>query len=480
MEYAMQATKHISTHASQDRRLILCRYQTGSWSLIMRLIGLGSLILIQAVSGALPTPPKWVVQRPRLSGYWVGIASAAKEEDPAAARTRARDLALYDIAVQIQTRLKAETLLLQRESAIGLRQDLRTQIQTQSRADLQGVSLVDTWEDADACWVYARLSVVAYQNSLRRNRQAVLDLRCRAQAQSSAAAALELYLQALAQAAHAEPGAAVLEAAVRGDIRRILDDLRLEPLPVTGVIVRGVPVEVTLEVKVWSAMGKGIAWTRGLPLHFSFADGGGILAADRVRVHRGGVRTRILALALDADAPRLRARISWPELGPVSTLTQRQFDRLTPTISIPAETRRPRLNLRVTGDIVLGEAIATNTATVLAGKGFAPIGLYKISSDYQADLSVEFAARIVRDHQVGGMHFVFAEVRGHLSEFASGRILSHLGPKSVKGAGATPRQALAAAGNRAAADCADIYLPQLLKNLHNATLNKPAVGGVEQ
>ena len=148
--------------------------------------------------------PVWVLQRPKSEGYFVGIGGARRAADLPGSRDRALKHALNDIATQIEANIFSEVFLKETEDAGQIRQEYGAEVRTMVSATLEGVEIVDTWEDAETCWAYVRLDIARFerrrQASLEKARQSAFCLFSKAgelEATGAMAEALSLYLQAL-------------------------------------------------------------------------------------------------------------------------------------------------------------------------------------------------------------------------------------------------------------------------------------------
>ena len=261
---------------------------TGAWG----------LLLGAAVAGAATAPrlPVWVGTRPAMPGYWVGIGLARIAGDLPAARAAATRNAVADIALQLEAQIQGSSRLRVHEEGSGMSQEYRSEISVHTGGDLKGVEIAGTYEDAEHCWVYARLSMEEFG---RRRREQVEAARTQVQAlflqaeKSETVQALGLYLGALVALRQAAGDPLLMQ--YRGQqlalateiplrFQQLLSQVELETAAVGKPLKQGARVEQVLEVRIRLRQGRPLA---GLPLHFRFTRGAGALDMAAVTDRQG-------------------------------------------------------------------------------------------------------------------------------------------------------------------------------------------------
>jgi hypothetical protein len=106
--------------------------------------------------------PEWVRKRPISQEYYVGIGMARKDRPAGEYTEGARNVALNDIASQITVTVSSDVLRTVLEKNELLEDEFQSRIRASATADLEGVQLVDTYEDDGQYWVYCRLSKAGY------------------------------------------------------------------------------------------------------------------------------------------------------------------------------------------------------------------------------------------------------------------------------------------------------------------------------
>lgn len=115
--------------------------------------------------------PSWSSDRPITDMYYIGIGSATMEEGTNYIES-AKNNALNDLASEIKVSLESNTIYYQNESNKTFNEDFRSTIKTSIAADLEGYSLIDSWQGQNKYWVYYRLSKTEYFEQVEKKRLA--------------------------------------------------------------------------------------------------------------------------------------------------------------------------------------------------------------------------------------------------------------------------------------------------------------------
>ncbi len=149
---------------------------------------------------------EWVSHRPIDSRYYIGIGSCEKKDHTDDFRLVAENEALFDLSSEISVNISGSFMEKTMERTGLSKQDIRMEIQTTSKARLQGHQMVDEWEDRKRYWVYFRLSKKEYtqmqQRERERARAASLDMLQKAFAEKERGqfiSALRFYFEALSR-----------------------------------------------------------------------------------------------------------------------------------------------------------------------------------------------------------------------------------------------------------------------------------------
>ncbi len=196
-----------------------------------------------------PQPePTWVKQRPMSPGYYIGVASASKQQYPFDALDMAQKRALSDLAGQISVRVEASSVLETAQRNDRVSEQFSQRIRSSSEEDLAGYELMGTFETKTDAWAYYRLSIVVYERIQQERKAAAMGVAAGfyQSAQEAVAArdlvtACDRYLRGLEALApywgevnrYQPAGAAtslVLDQACLQGITSVLGNLRLEPM----------------------------------------------------------------------------------------------------------------------------------------------------------------------------------------------------------------------------------------------------------
>mgnify|MGYP002620383884 CR=1 FL=1 len=120
------------------------------------------------VSCATTSHPQWVRQHPVDTHYYIGIGIAQKIPGQGDHATRAREMALNEIASNIATSIISESNLQVVQEAGVHRETFIASIASKTKAELEGFELMDTWENSQEFRAYYRLSKALYQENLNR------------------------------------------------------------------------------------------------------------------------------------------------------------------------------------------------------------------------------------------------------------------------------------------------------------------------
>ena len=116
--------------------------------------------------------PVWASARPQLPGYYIGIASATKDQHPYDAMDAAKKRALADLATEIRVRVESNSALQTSQHNDLVSQQFRQNISSTSAENLEGYELVGSHEDGNEAWAYYRLSRATWERILAERRAA--------------------------------------------------------------------------------------------------------------------------------------------------------------------------------------------------------------------------------------------------------------------------------------------------------------------
>lgn len=412
--------------------------------------------------------PLWSKRRPREEGYWTGLGVARLSTDPAETRARARAEALRDIAAQIETRLAAEIYLAQREDINGLTAAYHSDIRSKIKAQLEQVEIVDTWDDGEYFWVYARMSIAAYQKRWQdrtatlRKLSAEHSRRATEMEDGDPAGALALHIRALelAQQLHRlDPAAQTSEITLR--IQHLLMSIQLETTPQLTPIKSDTPVDIALQISAWTkGQRRPIS---GLPLSCRFARGNGEIDTRVWTGENGRASTLLHQIHSEEPAQTVVVRVDLSAFGPM--VPHQRFNAPFAVFNLTISKRQ--VHLTYEGQPALIAQLDSRMRALLSRQG-----LDLVPNPEDADLLIKLKARVDEERLYHNLHFTFLDLelalRDRHSDSGIQRALNR-----VKGAGASYAQAQSKACDQAGAKIEGAVLPEALAALHGTLFTAP-------
>ncbi|QZT35822.1 LPP20 family lipoprotein [Halosquirtibacter xylanolyticus] len=120
--------------------------------------------------------PSWVKQPPIADFYYVGLGSVEKTPyNVNDYRETAKKSALSEISSAISVAVKSNSSLQSVDNQQGVQHHFQSNIITESAHNLEGVELVDSWENDNVYWAYYRLSKLKYQEQQLRDSKIALE-----------------------------------------------------------------------------------------------------------------------------------------------------------------------------------------------------------------------------------------------------------------------------------------------------------------
>ena len=133
-------------------------------------------ILLGACSGSKNTvqTPSWVTDRPINPSYYVGIATVSKYEYPYNAIDIARENALNSLAREIRVQVSSSSVLSTMQVNNWVEENFASEITSTVAEDLEGYTLMGTYETEEEVWAYYRLSKSEYARILAERKRVAL------------------------------------------------------------------------------------------------------------------------------------------------------------------------------------------------------------------------------------------------------------------------------------------------------------------
>ena len=120
-----------------------------------------------------PTSPEWATSRPISADYYIGIAKSSKSN--ADYQSVAKQNALVDLSSEISVKLSSESIFHQVDKGDSYREDYQSLIQIESHKNLEGYTLVASWENDKEYWLYYQLSKTEWARIRAERKQKAID-----------------------------------------------------------------------------------------------------------------------------------------------------------------------------------------------------------------------------------------------------------------------------------------------------------------
>ena len=351
-------------------------------------------------------PPDWVLQRPTLSGYYIGVSSASKIQFGADADATAKKRALADMAGQIRVVIESTSIFHTTQFQGVAGQNFSERISSASAEDLEEYELIGTYEDATNHWAYYRLSKATYERIRNQRKMATLEVAGghwmsaeNARTEGRVAAALDFYIRGLETLEDywdelnewSTPGGSVaLDRACLDGISQVLADLSLQPATSTlrlsfsdryqgtlacQALFAGAPAA---QIPVWSRYNRGT-----LPKTASISTNSEGLCTFDIGQFEPGIKSAEMSLEIRIDdlSPRLKD-------SPVQRLIQ---GLPTPTVTVPITLETPKVHLH-TVERINGKPSASSQLKNAIAQGLNARGIQWVERAADADMVLELEA----------------------------------------------------------------------------------------
>ena len=351
-------------------------------------------------------PSDWVLQRPNLSSYYIGVSSASKMQFGADADATAKKRALADMAGQIRVVIESTSILHTTQFQGVAGQNFSERISSASAEDLEEYELIGTYEDATDRWAYYRLNKATYERIRNERKMATLEVAGghwmsaeNARTEGRVAAALDFYIRGLEtmEAYWGElnewstPGGSVaLDRACLDGISQVLADLSLQPATNTlrlsfsdryqgtlacKALFAGAPAA---QIPVWSRYNRGT-----LPKTASLSTNSEGQCTFDIGQFEPGVKSAEMRLEIRMDdlSPRLKD-------SPVQRLIQ---GLPTPSVTVPIVLETPTVHLQ-TVERINGKPSASSQLKNAIAQGLNARGIQWVERAADADMVLELEA----------------------------------------------------------------------------------------
>jgi len=377
--------------------------------------------------------PAWVENRPVSKFYYIGIGSVSKTDNPKDYRKVAKDEALQDLSSEIQVSISGEFMHKVAEQGGILEDDIKSLVQSKTKANLQGYELVDNWEDAAQYWVYYRLSKEVYekQKRSREDKAASLgrDLFIKAKQSEqnyNITSALRYYIQALT--AIEEFLGQPLQIDYQGQKLYLQNTIYasmqsdLSCLSLTAVNPKlsgksGRALSKPLKLRVTCRKGGKAFPVDNLPLHFFFIKGEGKLISD-VLSNSKGLASSPLSKIISAEGIQIvKAKVNLEELANGHLL-------FIKNLTVP----ETRFIIMVTGltayiesnESSLGQKISPLKVEPALKEALSEQGVSFTNDISRADIMIKLKAKARKGAKVYSLFSAFADVTVSVTDMSSG------------------------------------------------------------
>lgn len=454
---------------------------------------LGILLVLTAACGsqkpiAEPPPPEirpdWVQQRPRLSGYYIGIGVVRKTQNSFDYLEHAKQNAFNDLASQIQVNVQANSIQSQLERNRVFSDEFRSFTRLSTSVALEAYELVDTWQNDQEYWVYYRLSTAEFQRQKEARMQSALqqslDAYRRAKAAEAAGnpmGAYDFYFRALeAVKAHIGEPLTYLEAGethflgneLLASINSLSRDIaiRVNHRNLKGRI--GKPIEEELLITVSFPRTKGEP-VRNFPLKIWFSQGAGTIVGNTATDANGVCRIRIANIAARDALQELRIEPDLEGLlrnDPARQLWLKVIDpQAISHEKVIVEVSSPRLMV-LGKEPAVGQGEQRDVLQAAAKARLAREGLQLSDRPESVDYRLLIEANLRQGPVNSGMYTALLDVKISLID-AEGNQRYSQSLSSVRGVQLDYERAAEAAYKRAAEDLELTVIPKVINVIYN-------------
>lgn len=243
--------------------------------------------------------PDWVKQKPIIPGYYVGISSVKKVGTTAQYVSKARQMALTDLAESVSSNVSATSVLHSIETEYGFSESYNQKIEISTDDYLEGFEPVEFYENEDSYWVYYKIDKATYQEMKEKRKLEAISTALakyksglKEQKQNKPKEALAFYLQGLQAIkrylneetpANYQGNSIDIGNKLYSSASDILNSLTIEASTSSVDVKRGESFKKQLEFLI-SYKGKPV---QGIPVEFNYT--GGYLKKDRQNSDANGL-----------------------------------------------------------------------------------------------------------------------------------------------------------------------------------------------
>ena len=397
--------------------------------------------------------PDWVSRQPHNREYYIGIGFSEKNDVNKDYARQAKNNALNELASEITINISSEIVdVITVQSGLSAT-DFRSEVQSSTKASLEGYELVDMWEDDREYWVYYRLSKVEYERRKREKLEKALnlskDLFFKAkerERQSDPAESMILYKQSFAPIQNYlgesllteyEGSKIYLQNEIYSSLQSLLGriDLRAVKSNLKGKVGRPLSEPVSVRAVYISPDGKERG-VQNLPLKFSFVRGSGDLVTNLRTDRAGFARSRLSKItAID------KIQIVKAEVDLVSAAENDTSNRIIRVILNNLTIPNARVILNITGLTVylqsseknLGKPLDVLSITPRIKNWLSQRGFTFVDDIGNADFMIELVAASRQGSKMFGQYAAYVDLEITAIDLATGEELFSDAMTNIKG-----------------------------------------------
>ncbi len=393
--------------------------------------------------------PAWVEKRPNTPAYYHGIGVVPKTGSPQEYLQRAKDAALNDIAQQIVVSIDASQISKLSEKLDEFKEEYQSAVQTSTKADIEGVEPVDTWEAESQYWVYYRLDIAEYKRrqaeKLRKATALSLDFYSKAknfEKANNVGDALQSYLQALAAIekflgetleVQFNDTKIFLGNEIFASLQSMLNQIELKAKNAKVDAQVGKPLRKPLEVMVNNTATS--APIQNFPVKYSFIRGSGDILPSS-RTDKNGIASTQIAKVIATD----KLQLIKAEADPIALLghsTSPVLEMLVKGLTLPST----RFTMNVvslsivfeTEELLLGNKLVIPRIEPMLKNTLSTQGFSFVDDPAKANIMITVKSNGREGGEYSGLYTVYVDANISVVDLNSGEEVYKTSFNNVKG-----------------------------------------------
>ncbi|MBI49094.1 MAG: hypothetical protein CL850_02235 [Crocinitomicaceae bacterium] len=440
-------------------------------------------ILLGACSGSKNTvqTPSWVTDRPINPSYYVGIATVSKYEYPYNAIDIARENALNSLAREIRVQVSSSSVLSTMQVNNWVEENFASEITSTVAEDLEGYTLMGTYETEEEVWAYYRLSKSEYARILAERKRVALGRAYtyyldaeKLKSEGKIITAFERYLMGLDAMSKylAEENPYVGEDGVELKVDRALLNRLTGVISNIDIFCDISQIEVTLDDKFTKSVKVGVkfegAKVSGVPLTYKYSRGR-VPISGKTSTSGDGLANIVVnefdpglihsELRVDLDIGELTSNLQ--TFSPLKSLVENL--KATP-LMVPIDLVPPKIrvigNEKIFGDKMDTEVLVPTIKSELVENG---VEVVETAGKGVITLYVDSDTNITGD--IWGFFTSFLNATISLKD-ENGDIINHMTLDNVKGVQKTERLAANESYRKAKNDILDDFINEFMESIY--------------